>query len=499
MAARRRDRQTKGGRLDRLARRLSQAGFLLLFLYPWLVTLYGQLVQQPAPTLASWLLSWDPLLKGGEVLHRDWGALVAGVPLILLGLILVVGRSFCGWVCPLGTSLDFIRWVFSWRRDKRRLSRIRFFNPAKNSPVRYFLLAFILGSAILSLKPLGLIDPLVVFQRLITALKSDFSALQQPPLRVYFSVISIIFFAFAVLEIWQPRFWCRNLCPLGTILGLASRLHLLNRRVGPQCSECAACRRACPMNAISQEPHRTDYSACTFCLECESVCPKARISFGFNPPFSRQSKGMQGESMLSVSQAEDNAPARRTGFGISRREALGGVIAGLAGLAIVPLSGPNRKHDLIRPPGALPEEQFLRTCILCQECVRACPTGGLRPAFLEGGLAAIGTPHLVPRQGGCALNPSCPDLCGQVCPTGALQATQPEQLKLGLARVDHSLCLAWDQGARCLVCVEACLVKAARVYQGRIVIDPQLCTGCGRCECGCPVAGSAIHVFPIET
>ena len=202
---------------------------------------------------------------------------------------------------------------------------------------------------------------------------------------------------------------------------------------------------------------------------------------------------------MITSQGGGDSSTRRVGARLSRREVLGGAAAGLAGLAISPLTGLNQTQSLIRPPGAMPETQFLRTCILCQECVRVCPTGGLRPAFLEGGLAAIGTPHLVPRQGGCALNPSCPDLCAQVCPTGALQLIRPDQLKLGLASVDHSLCLAWDQGARCLVCVEACLVKAARVYQGRIVIDPQACTGCGRCECGCPVAGSAIRVIPRQS
>jgi ferredoxin-type protein NapG len=62
--------------------------------------------------------------------------------------------------------------------------------------------------------------------------------------------------------------------------------------------------------------------------------------------------------------------------------------------------------------------------------------------------------------------------------------------------VDHNLCLAWDQGVRCLVCVEACLVGAAQAYHGRIVVDPNKCTGCGRCETGCPVAGSAIRVQP---
>jgi len=182
---------------------------------------------------------------------------------------------------------------------------------------------------------------------------------------------------------------------------------------------------------------------------------------------------------------------------LNRRELLGGAAVGLAGLAISPLAGLAPQTKVLRPPGALPEAEFLRTCIACQECIRVCPSHGLRPVLLEAGLAGIGTPRLVPRQGGCSLNPSCPDLCAQVCPVDALRPVAPKDLKLGLAHVERSLCLAWDQGVKCLVCVEACLVQAAVPYEGRVTVDPQKCTGCGRCESGCPVPGSAIHVQPL--
>jgi polyferredoxin len=497
LTAKKRNRLGIGWSIDQLARRLTQTGFFLLFLYPWLVTIYANLSHQPAPTLTTWLLPWDPLLQGGQALFRNWIVLVVAGPLAILALTLLLGRAFCGWICPLGTSLDFVDWVFAWRRRKGRRSQGKFFSPVKNSRARYYVLVFILAGSILSLKPLSLIDPLVVFQRLITTLSSNSAAIQQPPLKVYLSIISIIFIIFSGLELWQPRFWCRNLCPLGAGLSLVSHFTLLKRKVGSKCNDCTVCRRSCRMNAIPQEPRRTEYGDCTFCLECESACPKAGISFSFSMPVFHLHAKNSRKGSLSVSDVEGKGTKHTSVPRLSRREVLGGAIAGLAGLVVTPLTGLDRKDVLIRPPGALPEEQFLRTCIACQECVRVCPTSGLRPAFLEGGLAAIGTPRLVPRQGGCALNPSCPDLCAQVCPTGALQEIRPDQLKLGLASVDHSLCLAWDQGARCLVCVEACLVKAARIYQGRIVINPQLCTGCGRCECGCPVAGSAIHVYPL--
>ncbi len=185
------------------------------------------------------------------------------------------------------------------------------------------------------------------------------------------------------------------------------------------------------------------------------------------------------------------------GVNVSRRQMIGGLAAGAAGVALTPAIALTGQSQVIRPPGALPEDEFVRKCIVCQECVRVCPTGGLRPTLLEAGLAGIGTPQLLPRQGGCSLNPSCPNLCAQVCPVGAIRPTAPEDLKIGLAHVDRAMCLAWDQEVKCLVCVEACLVNAAQFYNGRVTVDPQRCTGCGRCEIGCPVVGSAIHVRPV--
>lgn len=486
---------------DRVARRLVQLGFLTLFLYPFILVIVKRITYQPGPTLTSWLLPWDPLLLAGQLASRDWAAIVLGAPLLLIVLTALFGRFFCGWICPLGTVLDAIRMLAFWqRRGKRSLARG--FRAKANSRARYFLLAGVLLAGLFSIQALGWLDPLVIFHRVANTLTSDFFAVQQAPLHAMLSVVSLAFVAIVILELWQPRFWCRNLCPLGGLLGLFSRFSLLNRKVSTACTLCGDCRRVCPMNAIPMEPHETSYADCTLCLECEAACPSRGISFGFGTLAHKQwQRGERvaradGKAMIKGKYvpSKTNKPF---GIKLSRREALGGAAVGLAGAAIAPLAGLAPQTKVIRPPGALPEAEFLQTCIVCQECVRVCPTHGLRPVFLEAGLAGIGTPRLVPRQGGCSLNPSCPNLCAQVCPVDALRPVQPQDLKLGLAYVDRSLCLAWDQGVKCLVCVEACLVQAAVSYQGRVTVDPQKCTGCGRCESGCPVPGSAIRVQPL--
>ncbi|MCU0501397.1 MAG: 4Fe-4S binding protein [Anaerolineae bacterium] len=509
---------------DRLARRAVQIGFLLLFLYPLLLVIYQRVTFRATPNFASWLLPWDPLLLAGHLARREWTGLVIGAPLLLIALTLILGRFFCGWVCPIGTVLDLVRPLAFWQKRRKSSRATRLFPANANSHLRYYLLIAVALAGLFSLQALGLLDPLVIFQRAMTALASNFFALQQPPQRIFLSVISLLFVAILLLELWQPRFWCRNLCPLGALLSLFSRFSLLNRQVSSACSFCGDCRRACVMNAIPRkEPHDTDYSDCTFCLECESACPNTGISFAFgtlagkrwqrNPQVSKlanQQSDNPRSPVLPLSQSPDALASKprfqgsyqpksgKFGGPLTRRELFGGLAAGAAGLALVPVVERDRRGGVLRPPGALHEEAFVRTCILCQECVRVCPTGGLKPTTFEAGLAAVGTPQLVPLTGACTRNPSCPGLCAQVCPVGAIQPIAPEQVKIGRAVVDHPLCLAWDQQVKCLVCVEACLVEAAQVYNGRIIVDPQRCTGCGRCENACPVASSAIRVKPFS-
>lgn len=263
------------------------------------------------------------------------------------------------------------------------------------------------------------------------------------------------------------------------------------------------------MNAIPRETHDTSYQECHFCLACEAACPQDAISFGFGPLAWAQWKARRATYSDPMAEAGTSKPrifrgayvlAQRSraerilGLRVSRRGLAGGLVAGAGGLVLWPLLRAAPSRPLIRPPGALPEEEFLATCILCQECVRVCPSHGLKPALLEGGLHALGTPYLVAREGGCQLMGNCPNLCARVCPVAAIQPIPREKMKLGLARVDRRACLAWDQGARCLVCVEACPTEAAVPHQGRVTVDPLRCSGCGICEQVCPVAGSAMHV-----
>ncbi len=497
--------------IDKVSRKLVQLGFLGLFLYPFLPWIYRRLTYRLAPTVVSWLLVWDPLLFLSRLPRLGQGALFLGAPLLLIALTLVGGRFFCGWVCPLGTVLDLVRPLSLWRwrrRNRRPESRLAraLTLPGGNSYVKYYLALGVLVVSLASIKLTGLFDPLVLFHRAATMAVSDWFDLRVPAFDLYLAA-SFLFLAILALEMWRPRFWCRHLCPQGALLGWLSRWTLLNRRVSSACTYCGRCREACAMNAIAKEPHDTNYQECHFCLACEAACPEKAISFGFGPLAS--ARWRPGRSVRSRAprlsggtriypgtyvRAERPWADRVLGVRVERRGVVGGLATGLGALALWPLAGLAPAQPLLRPPGALPEKEFLASCVLCQECIRVCPTHGLKPAVLEAGLRALGTPRLVPREGGCHLAHSCDDLCARACPVGAIQVIPKERMRIGLARVDRRACLAWDQGARCLVCVEACPTGAATPLDGRVTINPLKCSGCGMCEQACPVRGSAIHV-----
>jgi len=477
-----------------------QGFFLVLF------TVFFSRVTYPlADNLSHLFFNLDPLILLGLALS---GSLILSY--LLLSVITVVvtvlfGRVFCGWVCPMGTVFDICALAFPARKPRAPDGKGRFTN------FKYYLVVFFVSGSLLGLTFVFFLDPLVFLFRvytltfypaLIFAVNGALNALRGPaaglglirlaalsyqqPAFVFGLFSLLLFVAVVGLIHLERRFWCRNLCPLGALLALVSRFSLWGRRVSGECIACAKCAKVCPMNAIGEGFHDTSSQECIQCERCAVVCPTAAISFAFHAP---------GEQRYA------HSPSRRGMIAA----AAGGVLAAVTAGASV--SRQTTHEKLIRPPGALVEEDFLDACLRCGECMKACPTHGLQPAVLQAGFEGFFTPVLVSRIGGC--EEKCNE-CGIVCPTGAIRSLPLEEKRyaiIGNAAIERTLCIAWEQGKLCLVCDEACPYDAIEfrmvtdekgTIQRPFVIEDK-CIGCGQCEHACPThGGAAIHVTPIN-
>ncbi len=155
---------------------------------------------------------------------------------------------------------------------------------------------------------------------------------------------------------------------------------------------------------------------------------------------------------------------------------------------------PAPKPEFIRPPGALPEEEFLQKCTRCNECVRICPEQSVMKFVGEGSVHHL-TPILSLRTSACVL---CEDFpCVRVCePQALVMPPSTSQVKMGVAVINTKLCHAW-QGMDCDYCVKECPFPGVAIRMDesrRPHILAEHCVGCGLCEHICPSRQPAIVV-----
>jgi ferredoxin len=457
----------------RILRSGIQLVFLSLFIFLFMRTRYGV-----ATGMESLFFRFDPLIL--IIISAAQRLLVTSAlfSLFIITGTFLFGRFFCGFVCPLGTLLDLTR--FPVRPQKTRLSTL------KN--VKYLVLVFLLVCALLGVSFLHFFDPLIITARSLALVLypfvSYFAGLVFLVNQAQFTETLIALFFFIVIILLSSlaqRFWCRFLCPLGSLLAVISKFSLFKFTFKSDCTHCMICERVCPTGAIDTQQEDIDTAECIGCLRCLYECPQHTIAYRIHRP--------------------------RPRFDIQRRQFASTVAAGILAVPFARTVLHTRLHGrLIRPPGSVPEPAFLNTCLRCGLCMKACPTNGLQPCVLEAGLNGVWTPRLVPRIGGCEKN--C-NLCGQVCPTSAIRRLPLEEktyVKMGTAVIDRSRCIAWEQDKVCLICDEACPFNAINSLSEtlrdttllRPFVDERLCTGCGLCEARCPIEGpAAIEIFSI--
>ena len=513
-------------------RRVSQIFFLFLFLVLLVFTSLHSMVGTTSDIHlrgpVRLFFEWDPLVAIANALATH--ALYRGLLwcLVILLPTLFLGRFFCGWICPMGTLQHFVGNMPSEsKRGKQRIEANRY---KRWQTIKYVVLIAGLVAACFGSMAIGWLDPFSLLVRsiglsILPAFNFTVRAVLAPMENSHIAAIKATgeithaILQFLVLDFRQAHFaqglalgilfllilsaslrvtrlWCRSICPLGALLGAASRWSVLGlHKDADSCDKCNRCLMHCQGgdDPIGGAPWRK--AECLMCMNCVGSCPHDSLVFRFF----RKEKEVASPDL-------------------GRRRTLTGLAAGAIAVPLMRADtamGKSRNERLLRPPGALDEPDFLSRCIRCGECMKVCPNNSLHPTLGEAGLEGLWTPTLVPRIGYC--EPSCV-LCSEVCPTGAIWQITPREkgwvvgvgqsaaadqpVRLGTAFYDRGRCLPWAMATECIVCEEWCPVspKAIYVQEAQVIdaagntktlkqprVDPSRCVGCGACEFACPL------------
>jgi polyferredoxin len=462
------------------ARQISQIFFVILFLWFCVTTTLGDKWWQLRGWPVNWIIQLDPLVGIGTLLATR--ALYAGLlwGLVTVVLTIVLGRFFCGWVCPFGAIHQFMGFLGKYKKPLKDKISINRYSPWQS--LKYFFLFIFLAAAFIDLSgilapgnplvtgslQIGLLDPIPLLYRSVNlALLPLFDGSVvhlSASFRFYDGawVIGVVFIAAITLNFLRPRFYCRYICPLGALFGILSRFAIF--RIGktkPECSNCDVCEKNC--EGACSPTSRIRVNECVLCMNCVKDCRHGMMSYRMYP----------------------SEAGERVSPDMTRR----GLVLTLASGALLPpmfrLSGTtflNRHASLVRPPGSIIEHEFLKRCIKCGQCMRICPTNVIHPAGFEAGFEALWTPSLNFRIGTSGCQHNC-IACGNICPTAAIRPITLDErmgtgsyenqgpIRIGMAFVDHGRCLPWAMDLPCIVCQENCPVSPKAIFT-REVFQP---------------------------
>lgn len=449
--------------------------------------------------LAAALLPFQFVPAFIRILNHPATVFIIGFCAIMI-ITLIFGRVYCSFLCPLGTLQD----IFIALSEKLGWRRKPSFRKPMNA-LRYGLLGAVVITASLGfMSLLNVLDPYSITGRMMTQFVLPFSLwiynaaiglmknfdiyfFSKDTVHFFFTVLLVnagLFMLIAIMALRYGRLYCNTMCPVGTLLGLISRVSLLKFTVDKSgCTECFNCETVCKADCIDTKNAVIDHSRCVACFNCVGACPQSVVKY------SRVSTNAQHPAW---------SPARR-GFVV-------GAIAA-AGTAFFTFNAPLR-HLLpaaqasspppVTPPGSGSLARFTKSCSACHLCVSACPTKVIAPSFLAYGVGGFLQPMMDYPASYCEYDCT---ICSQVCPTGALLPLSAEEKKtVQIGKVDllADKCVVYVNHTNCGACVEVCPTRTITFTdKGNIlypVVDDRYCVGCGACTKACPTTPKSIVV-----
>jgi len=220
------------------------------------------------PGAEGWLpiagfMNFKYLLVTGRVPAIHPAAMFLFMAFLVMSLLLK--KSFCSWLCPVGTLSENIG-KLGKKLFHRSLRLPRWLDiPLRG--LKYLLLGFfvfIIGS----MSAAALED----FMHTPYGLVADVKMLDF--FRNMGQTAAIVILALVLLSLVIENVWCRYLCPYGALMGLASLLSPFKiRRNRAACIDCAKCAHACPASLPVDRLLQIRSVECTGCMACIAACP----------------------------------------------------------------------------------------------------------------------------------------------------------------------------------------------------------------------------------
>jgi len=199
-------------------------------------------------------------LAGGGYVAKLHSAVFVMLLALVIGLVLT-GKSFCGWICPLGSVQQALGWIGqrvwprAYNKVPRRVERI----------VQYLKWLVLLWVLVQTARSGRLIfqdwDPYYNLYHIWT----DEIAISG------YVVTALTLFA----SLFIPRAFCRYACPLGAFNGIFNSFSFVGiKRDAHTCTDCGRCSKVCPVNIDLCASTAIRSVECMRCLKCIDACPQ---------------------------------------------------------------------------------------------------------------------------------------------------------------------------------------------------------------------------------